>query len=31
MGVTEIVFITIVTVSLGGCLLYGIYESKKKK
>ncbi len=31
MGVTEIVFITIVTVSLGGCLLYSIYESKKKK
>ena len=28
MGVTEIVFITIVTVSLGGCLLYSIYESK---
>ena len=31
MGVTEIVFITNVTVSLGGCLLYSIYESKKKK
>ena len=31
MGVTEIVFITIVTVSLGGRLLSSIYESKKKK
>lgn len=31
MGVTEIVFIAIVTISLGGCLLYSIYESKKKK
>lgn len=31
MGVVEIVLITIVSVSLGGCLLYSVLENKKKK
>lgn len=31
MGVTEIVFIAIVAVALGGCLAYSIYETKRKK
>lgn len=31
MGVTEIIFIAIVAISLGGCLLYSIYETKNKK
>lgn len=30
MGVSEIVFITIVAISLGGCLVFSIIESKKK-
>ncbi len=30
MGVSEIVFIAIVAVSLGGCLVFSIIENKKK-
>lgn len=31
MGVTEVVFVAIVSVALGGCLIYSIYENNKKK
>lgn len=30
MGITEIVFISLVAVSLGGCLVYSLIENKKK-
>ncbi len=31
MGIQEIIFIGIVGLSLGGCLVYGIIENNKKK
>lgn len=31
MGVQEVIFIAIVAVALGGCLVYSIIENKKKK
>jgi len=30
MGITEIIFIVIITISLGGCLVYSIIENNKK-
>lgn len=30
MGITEIIFIVIVAISLGGCLVYSVVENNKK-